>query len=171
MNEQAYICRPLDQVAIPVVQLAMPVDSLPSPGEYLDDQDLVDAYNAVFSIKGGAALSKTGPQVNYAEDLVKRVAEVGAPPFEPLDLGKIRALPRNQLMRLLFKAVAGHFVSGPSSLRSDVCRLQADPVSGALEVVRDGADSEVVLIVISAILLFVLVFMLYKRETEKKEKT
>jgi len=135
-------------------------------GDSLSEADLVEAYNGVFSVKGGAPLARAGPQVEYVEDLLRRMPEVGAAPFQPLELSQIRALPKNQLMRLLFKAVAGHFVSGPSSLRSDVCRLQADPLSGALEVYREGGDSEVVLIVISLVLLLVLFFLLYKREAE-----
>ena len=142
-----------------------------STAESLSQEDLVDAYNEVFTVRGGASLAGPGPQVDYVEDLLKRMAELDARPFEPLDLAKIRALPKSQLLRLMFKAVAGHFISGPSALRSDVCRLQADPVSGTLEVYREGQDGEVVLTVISVVLLLVLLFMLYKRETDKKEKT
>lgn len=131
----------------------------------LSPEDLVSAYNAVFAVRGGAAVTRVGPQVHYVEDLLRRMPELGASPFAPLDLASIRNLPKNQLMRLLFKAVAGHFIAGPSSLRRDVCRLQADPLSGKLDLYRDGGDNEVVLIVISLILLFVLFVMLYRRET------
>lgn len=130
----------------------------------LTREDLVEAYNSVFSVRGGAPVAKHGPQVDYVEDLLKRVADLGAPPFRPLELGEIRALPKNQLVRLLFKAVAGHFIAGPSSLRGGVCRLQADPVSGTLELYRDGCNNETVLVVIAMVLLCVLVVMLYRRE-------
>lgn len=125
-------------------------------------EDYVSAYNAVFTLKGSAPVAKYGRQVEYIEDLVRRM--VAAPAFQPLDLAAIRALPKNQLMRLLLKAVAGHFIAGPTSLRGDVCRLLADPVSGTLELTRDGGENEVVLTVIALILLVVLAVMLYKKK-------
>lgn len=125
-------------------------------------EDLVAAYNSVFSLRGGAAIAGGGTHVEYTEDLVRRL--LGADASAPLDLGFVRSLPQSRLLRLLFKAVAGDFISGPSALRGDVCRLQADPVSGTLEVTRDGGDNEVVLTVISLILLAVLAVMLYRRE-------
>ena len=128
------------------------------------EEEVVAAYNDVFTLRGGAPVAKHGRQVQYAEDLVKRTASL--PAFQPLNLAAVRSLPRNQLMRLLFKAVAGHFVSGPSALRTDVCRLLADPVTGTLEVTRDGGQNEVVLTVISLILLIVLGVMLYKKSQE-----
>lgn len=130
-------------------------------GDLASTDDLVRAYNDVFSVKGGAPVSKYGPQVDYAEDLLRRA--VGSPAFRPLNITEIRNIPKNQLMRLLFKAVAGHFIAGPSSLRGDVCRLVADPVSGTLELTRDGGDNEVVLTVIGLILLCVIAVMLYRK--------
>jgi hypothetical protein len=134
----------------------------------LTAEDLVSAYNDVFSVRGGALVSGKGAHVDYAEDLVRRA--VGAPAFLPLNLTSIRNAPKSQLIRLLFKAVAGHFVAGPSSLRGDVCRLLADPVSGSLELTRDGGESEVVLIVISLVLLGVVFVMLCKRRDPDKGK-
>jgi hypothetical protein len=130
-------------------------------GDELTPDDLVSAYNDVFSVKGGALVSRRGAHVDYAEDLVRRA--IGAPAFRPLNLTEIRGAPKGQLVRLLFKAVAGHFIAGPSSLRGDVCRLLADPVSGSLELTRDGGDNEVVLTVISLILLAVVFVMMCKR--------
>jgi hypothetical protein len=123
---------------------------------------LVDAYNAVFSVHGGAPVIKTGKHTDYVEDLVR--ALVGTPAFQPLNLTAVRALPQSSLLRILFKAVAGNFVSGQTALRTDVCRLEADQVTGTIEVWRDGGENEVVLIVITLILLGVLVGMLYNRE-------
>ena len=154
----------------------MPLDSSAvEDAEALSQEDLVEAYNAVFSVRGGAPVTKRGPHVHYAEDLLRRMPELGAQAFRPLSLAEIRAIPKNQLARLLFKAVAGHFIAGPSSLRADVCRLQADPVSGALELVKEGGSSQVALVVISLVLLCVLFVMVYRREQErdkaKAEKT
>ena len=134
------------------------------PARMSDDltaEDLVSAYNDVFAVKGGALVSRKGAHVEYAEDLVKRA--VGAPAFRPLNLTDIRNAQKNQLVRLMFKAVAGHYIAGPSSLRGDVCKLLADPVSGSLELTRDGGENEVVLTVISLILLAVVLVMLCKR--------
>lgn len=138
--------------------------------ETLTSEDLVSAYNSVFAVRGGAAVAKNGRQVQYVEDLLRRVTDLGADPFRPLDLEKIRSLPKAQLVRLLFKAVAGSFIAGPSSLRRDVCRLQADPLSGTLELYRDGGENEVVLIVISLILLLVLFMMLHRQESARTDK-
>jgi hypothetical protein len=140
-----------------------------APADELTADDLVSAYNDVFSVRGGAPVAGRGPHVDYAEDLLRRA--VGAPAFRPLNLTDIRNTPKNQLMRLLFKAVAGHFIAGPSSLRGDVCRLLADPASGSLELTRDGGDNEVVLTVISLVLLAVIFVMLCKRkDPEPRDK-
>jgi hypothetical protein len=141
----------------------MPEDA-PFPVEIPSGESLVEAYNAVFSIKGGAPLLRPGAHVEYVEDLLRRL--VGANPWRPLDLAGVRAMPEGKFLQILFKAVAGNFISGPSALRSDVCRLEADQVTGTIEVTRDGGDNEVVLTVISLILLCVLGVMMYRREQQ-----
>jgi hypothetical protein len=73
-------------------------------------------------------------------------------------------MSEDKLLQILFKAVAGNFVSGPSALRSDVCRLEADQVTGTIEVTRDGGGSEVVIIVICVILLGVVGLLVYRKE-------
>jgi hypothetical protein len=70
------------------------------------------------------------------------------------------------LLRLLFHAVAGTYISGPSALRRDVCRLEADQVTGTLEVTRDGGDNEEVLTVVSLVLLCVLAVLLYRQASK-----
>ena len=139
----------------------MPEDA-PFPPEIPSADSLVAAYNAVFSIRGGAPLLRPGSHTEYAEDLLRRL--VGANPWRPLDLAGVRAMPEDKLLQILFKAVAGNFISGPSALRSDVCRLEADQVTGTIEVTRDGGENEAALIVISLILLCVVAAMIYRRE-------
>lgn len=126
------------------------------------EEEMVSAYNDVFSVRGGASVVKHGRHVQYTEDLLRKL--VSAPAFQPLDLSFIRSLPRDQFLRLLFKSVAGHIVAGPSSLRTDVCSIVVDPVSGTLDLTRDGGQNEVVLQVISLVLLIVLGVMLYKKQ-------
>ena len=123
---------------------------------------LVEAYNSVFSVRGGAPVLRAGVHVDYVEDLARGL--VGAPPFQPFDLQAVRTMPQARLLKVLFKAVAGNFVAGTSALRTDMCRLEADQVTGTIEVWRDGGENEVVLSVISLILLCVLAVMLYRRE-------
>lgn len=137
-------------------------DSSQQPSEIPSGDALVNAYNAVFSVRGGAPLLRAGAHVEYVEDLARGL--VGATPFQPFDLRAVRAMPQERLLQVLFKAVAGNFVAGGSALRTDVCRLEADQVTGTIEVWRDGGENEVVLTVISLILLCVLAVMLYKRE-------
>ena len=130
--------------------------------EVADPSALVDAYNAVFSVRGGARLASPGPHVGYVEDRLRVL--VGAPPFAPLDLARVRALPQADLLRLLFRAVAGAYIAGPSALRGEVCRIQADQATGGLEVARGGGDHEAVLTVVAVVLLCVLGAMLYRRD-------
>ena len=73
-------------------------------------------------------------------------------------------MPEDKFLQILFKAVAGNFISGPSALRSDICRLEADQVTGTIEVTRDGGDNEVVLTVITIIMLCAVLVMVYRRE-------
>ena len=141
----------------------MPSDA-PSAAEIPGGDILVAAYNTVFSVRGGAPVLRAGSHVEYVEDLLRRL--VGANPAGPLDLSAVRALPQDRFLGLLFRAVAGNFISGPSALRSDVCRLEADQVTGTIEVTRDGGDNEAVLTVIALILLCVLAIMMYRREQQ-----
>ena len=141
----------------------MPEDP-PLAREVPSGDSLVAAYNAVFSVRGGAPVLRAGSHVGYVEDLLRRLA--GANPWGPLELSAIRALPQDKFLELLFKAVAGNFISGQSALRSDVCRLEADQVTGTIEVTRDGGDNEVVLTVLALILLCVLAVMMYRREQQ-----
>jgi hypothetical protein len=131
--------------------------------EVADPSALVDAYNAVFSVRGGAPLASPGSHVGYVEDRLRVL--VGAPPFAPLDLAAVRALPQPEFLRLLFRAVAGAYITGgPSALRADACRLQSDQATGALEVTRAGGDHEAALTVIAVVLLCVLGAMMYRRD-------
>jgi len=140
----------------------MEAESTPAPDpNSISRSELVQAYNEIFSLRGGALVTSYGRQVEYVEDLVRRMASL--PSSQPFDLAVIRALPKDQMLRMALKAVAGHFISGRSALRGDVCRLEVDPVSGTLEVTRDGGQNEVVLTVISFLLLIVLFVMLYKK--------
>ena len=141
----------------------MPED-MPFPAEIPSGESLVAAYNAVFTLKGGAPVLRPGAHVEYVEDLIRRL--VGANPWRPIDLAGVRAMQEDKFLQILFKAVAGNFISGPSALRSDVCRLEADQVTGTIEVTRDGGDNEAVLTVIALILLCVLAIMMYRREQQ-----
>ena len=137
-------------------------DNAQQGAEVADPSALVSAYNAVFSVRGGAALASPGSHVGYVEDRLRVL--VGAPPFAPLDLARVRALPQPDLLKLLFRAVAGAYITGPSALRADVCRIQSDQATGALEVTRSGGDHEAVLTVIAVVLLCVLGAMMYRRD-------
>lgn len=85
------------------------------------------------------------------------------PPGKPLNVSAVCALAPDALLRLLFNAVAGTYISGNSALRKDVCRLEADQVTGTLEVTRDGGSNEEVLTVVSLVLLCVLAVLLFRQ--------
>ena len=124
--------------------------------------ELVAAYNAVFAVDGGAPLAGPGPHVDYAEDRLR--ALLGAPPGAPLNLSAVCALPVAPLLRLLFQAAAGEYVTNAGALEPQACRLVADQATGALAVARDGDGSEAALTAIALVLLCVVAALLYRRE-------
>lgn len=130
----------------------------------VDDDAMVTAYNAVFSVHGGAPLARTGQHVHYVEDRLRIL--LSARPDRPLNLSSVCAMRSDALLRLLFHAVAGTYISGPSALRKDLCRLEADQVTGTLEVTRDGGENEEVLTVVSLVLLCVLAVLLYRQASK-----
>ena len=68
------------------------------------------------------------------------------------------------LLRLLFKAVAGDYVSnGPGGLGAAGCRIVADQRTGHLQLAADAGSNETALTVISLVLLCVIGVLLYRR--------
>jgi hypothetical protein len=128
---------------------------------------MVAAYNAVFSVHGAAPLARAGPHTAYVEDRLRIL--LGTRHDAPLNASSVCALAPDALLRLLFHAVAGTYISGPSALRKDVCRLEADPVTGTLEVTRDGGENEEVLTVVSLVLLCVLAVLLYRQAPPRRQ--
>jgi hypothetical protein len=122
---------------------------------------LVRAYNDVFSVRGSAPITEAGVHVQYVEDRLRVL--LGARPDAPLNLTSVCALAPDAFLRLLFKAVAGDYISGATALGGGMCRLTADQRTGALEVTHGGAQHEVVLTVISLLLLCVLGVLLYRQ--------
>lgn len=121
---------------------------------------LVQAYQSVFTPKGGSTVATVSPPVTYVEDRLRVL--VGIDPDDPLDLSRVRAMDQARLLQLLFRAVAGDFTAGPNALRPDVCRLVSDPVTGFVDVTRSGEEDEPVLAVIAIILLCVTGVMMYR---------
>lgn len=112
-----------------------------------------------------------GPPVAYAVDRLRVLLGSSLPPTgagEP-DLSLVRTLDQDELLRLLFLAVAGDYVTGPSALHPVICRLEADPITGAVDVVSGRADAEAALTVIAAVLLLVVVMNAYRREPGAKQ--
>jgi hypothetical protein len=122
---------------------------------------MVAAYNAVFSVHGGAPLARPGAHVLYVEDRLRILLNASA--NRPLNVTSVCTMGTDALLRLLFHAVAGTYISGNSALRKDVCRIEADQVTGTLEVTRDGGGDEEVLTVVSLVLLCVLAVLLYRQ--------
>ena len=131
--------------------------------ENVTSQQILDAYNAVFSLRGGSSVANHGPPTQYAEDMLRRMLHMEA--FQPFNLALVRSLPSDELLRILFRAVSGGLISGTSALQGGACKLLADPRTGVLELVQDGAEIQTVLTILSMLTLVVLAFMLYKRET------
>ncbi len=125
-------------------------------------EELVDAYNAVFAVHGGAPLASAGPHVAYAEDRLR--ALLGAPFGEALNLSTVCALSRAPLLRLLFQAAAGQYITNAGALEGQACRLVADQATGTLAVARDRAGSEAALTAIALVLLCVVAALLYRRD-------
>jgi hypothetical protein len=132
----------------------------PAPDAFSSDA-LVGAYNAVFSVRGAAALASRGPHLEYVED---RLRVLLATPLDArLNASSVCGLAPEALLRLLFKAVAGDYIAGGGALGGDACRLVADQRSGVLELTRGGDEDEVALTVVSLVLLCVVAVLLYRQ--------
>ena len=130
------------------------------------DTDMVlDAYVSVFSVASNARIASYGPAPAHAYDQLRVLFPPG-PAADPL--AAARALPDHELMRVLFKALAGHFVTGPSALRPAICTIQADPRTGRLDVSSNELNTETVLGVLCILLLLVVLGLLFRLERLKK---
>ncbi len=136
----------------------------------LSSPDVVRAYQRVFRVRGGAEIMGRTPPVSYALDRLRVLLGEAALPVSasPLDLSAVRALEHDALLRLLFLAVAGDYVTGPAALRPMICRIEADPITGTLDVVSGRADAEAALTVIAVVLLLAVVMGVYRREPASK---
>ena len=134
------------------------------------DSAVVRAYRRVFRVRGNAEIvAGHGPPVSYAIDRLRVLLGDALPATSHgestvLDLSSVRALPTDELLRLLFLAVAGDYVTGPAALHPVICRLEADPLTGTLDVVSGRADAEAALTVIAVVLLLVVIMGAYRRE-------
>ena len=129
------------------------------PREPIEPDNLLHAYHAVFRVHGGSDVADLSPPVTYAAARLRVLLgdELA------LDLSHVRGLSQRALLRLLFLAVAGDYVTGPAALRPPVCRIEADPLTGTLDVTSARPDAEAALTVISVVLLLVLVLTVYRK--------
>jgi len=129
--------------------------------ETLTQQALITAYSSVFRVKGGATVVGFAPPVSYAADRLRVLLDIHG---EQIDLARVRSLDQPTLLRLLFLAVAGDYVTGPAALHPVICRIEADPFTGTLDVVSGKTSAENALTVIAVVLLLVIVVFTYRKE-------
>jgi len=154
------VCFVLASAHLTLVSPALPSDA---------ESAVVRAYRRVFKVRGNAEIVGHGPPVSYATDRLRVLLGDTLPGSSHgestvLDLSPVRTLPSDELLRLLFLAVAGDYVTGPAALHPVICRLEADPITGTLDVVSGRADAEAALTVIAVVLLLVVIMGAYRRE-------
>ena len=103
-------------------------------------------YGDIFTLKDGSSLAETDTR---ALDTIKTGIQrlLGLPPGVGV-LGAARTLPNEELVRILFLAVAGNFTVadrlGSGSLQQK-CALVVDPGTGEL-MLRDGGQAQSVIL-------------------------
>ena len=128
----------------------------------VDPAALIRAYGRVFVVKGRSTVVHLDPPVLYAENRLRVL--LGSDSAAPLDLAAARALGDEDLLTLLFRAVAGSYLTGPAALEQAPCHLSADPETGVIELGVRAADSEPVLISLCVVLLAVLAGYMYRHD-------
>lgn len=131
-----------------------------------DTSMVLNAYVSVFSVASNARVASYGPAPAHAYDQLRVLFPPNDPAADPL--AAARGLPDDELLRVLFKALAGHFVTGPSALRPAICTIQADPRTGRLDVSSNELNTETVLGVLCILLLLVVLGLLFRLERLKK---
>ena len=139
--------------ALLALVLSKTVASETLPAE-VAEADIISAYSKVFVVKGTTKVVHRDPPVLYAEDRLRIL--LGTRSDNRLDLQSVRAMKDEELMVVLFRAVAGSYLTGKAALQHAVCHLSADPETGVIELGLHTADSEPVLISLCVVLLCVL---------------
>ena len=173
--------------------------STPSP--FLDHEDLptdsalvTAAFASVFSVRGNPIVTSYGPAPRYAFHRLRILFPAASPKnatpasdypdpdpaasvpsssfFDPLATVRSASTDDTQLLVLLFKALAGHFVTsrgGTSGLSSPPCTIVADPRSGGLDVESSEITSETVLTMLSILLLLTVVVLVHRIDVLEKK--
>ena len=111
---------------------------------------------------GSVKLNTPGPPTQYAIDRLRILTN--CPVNETDVVSFTRNLSTPKLLEILFKAVAGDYVSGPSALSVNICRLQSDPMTGMLSLVDETQENRTVLTIFVVILFVILGYLIYKKQ-------
>lgn len=140
----------------------------------VDPDVVLAAYRRVFTMATNVELTAFGEAPAYAFEQLRvllppaqgttaNATAVSWPAAEDV-LGATRALEDRDLLMVMFKALAGHFVTGPAALRPATCIVQADPRTGALRVSSNEVNTETVLGVLCILLLLVVLGLVFRLE-------
>jgi hypothetical protein len=127
---------------------------LASSPEPIDPTALIRAYTAVFHVKGNPVVLNRVAPVRYAEDRLRTVLH--ADPTDPISLTGVRNMSQVDLLTLLFKAVAGEYVTHKAGIAPNPCYIVADPDTGILESVTHAEETQPVLVGMCVVLLCIL---------------
>jgi hypothetical protein len=131
---------------------------------------LIAAFNAVFKVPTFAMIADNitnSPSITYVQDRLKLLLQV--PPHTELSRDSVCAnLDDDALLRVLFRAVAGDYITGASTLDpgSTPSRVSivSDAVTGYLTLQEPSKrDTENILTAMCVILLGVLFLRIYKQ--------
>lgn len=127
----------------------------------LNNNTLLAIYNDVFSMKGNVKLYSPGPPLQYIVDRIYILTEC---PVTSNIMDCVYRLPQEKMASLLFKAVAGDYIAGPTAFSVDICRIQSDPMTGFLSFVDETQENRTVLTIFVVILFVILGYIIYERE-------
>ena len=127
--------------------------------ELIDPAILIEQFVQVFKVKGNPVIVNKGAPVAFAEDRLRVLLHGGT--VGAVNLQVVRDMPQPELVRLLFRAVAGVYATDPHAR----CSLVTDPATGALEsILDDASENQGALIGMCVTLLCVLGVVLLRRK-------
>lgn len=122
------------------------------------NETLIQTYNNVFAIQKHANIVHVSPPIVY---IINKLYALTDCPSETDVLQCTRQLPDNVLVEILFKAVAGDYITGRGALSSASCTIVADPVTGYLSVVDTTQENRTILTIFVFVLLICVGWILY----------
>lgn len=124
----------------------------------LDDL-YVEMYNRNFRLQGNVNILTQSPPLRYILDRLRVITQC-TDVSQPV-LSCFRNSTDENMLDILFKAVAGEYTVGKGAIPQSLCRITADPITGYLSIVDQTQENRMILTIIIIILFVVLGWLLY----------